>query len=200
LALGALASACASAPPETFYTLTAGVRRAASDDGASARPPSSPGGRPAAPSVVVTPAALPGLVDRPQLVLADGETTVVLLEQQRWAEPLRAQIARVVAEDLGRLLGTWRVAIREDAIPTPDCRVSLDVQRFESSRRGPAFNETLWTVVCADGVMRTGRSAASEPLVSPAVGDTLAPVVAAHGRALDRMSREIAQTLREAAP
>ena len=191
----ALASGCASAPPETFYTLTAGVQRAVKG---AAPPVGLPGPGPSPRTVVVAPAAVPELVDRPQLVLKAGDNRVVLLEQRRWGEPLRAQIARVVAEDLGGWLDGWRIATREDALPAPDCRVTLDVRRFDSSRTGPAVSDVLWRISCVNGAVRTGQSAASEP-VAAAPGDALAPVVAAHGRALDRLSRHIAQGLREAA-
>jgi uncharacterized lipoprotein YmbA len=184
------AAACASAPPERFYTLSSGVRSAA-----TARQPAR--------SVVVAPAALPEIVDRPQLVLRADENHVAILEQQRWAEPLRSGISRVVAEDLGKLLGTWRVSTRDEAIGSPDCRVSLDVRRFDTARAGTAVRvEALWTVACVGSGERMGRSAAEERVAEPVAGasfDAVA-VVAAHGRALDSLSRDIADALREMSP
>jgi len=184
-------SACASAPQERLYVLSSGGSVAAVRAGAG-----QTGGTDSGRSVVVAPAALPDVVDRPQLVLRTGGNQVTILEQQRWAEPLRAGIARVVAEDLARILGTWRVSTRDDAIQNPDCRVSLDVRRFDTSDSGRAASETLWTVACADRARRTGRSVAEEPLASPLAGAALDAAVAAHGRALDVMSRDIAEALR----
>jgi uncharacterized lipoprotein YmbA len=167
---------CASAP-QRMYALAAGVEA---------------GGGDAERSVVVR-AALPELVDRPQLVMRTGANQVTLLEQQRWAEPLRAGIPRVVAEDLGRLLGTRRVSNRADVIGDPDCRVLLDVRRFDSEPRAASV-EALWTVTCGP-VRRTGQTAAREPTA----GGGVEALVAAHGRALDTISRAIAQALREVA-
>ena len=199
VAAAALASACASAPPESFYTLNAGLRPRV-DDVARREGPrvSDPPLR--ALGVLVAPAAVPALVDRPQLVLRAGENQVIWLEQQRWAEPLGAQMSRVVAEDLEALLAGWRIATRDEALPAPECRVTLDVRRFEMSRAGPAVSDVLWRVACAGGFARTGQLGSSEPVGYPIAGDALAPAVAAHARVLDRLSREIAQALREAAP
>jgi len=189
-AIALLVGGCASVPSEAFYTLNAGLA------GGAARAASGPE---RLRSAVMAPPALPELVDRPQLVLRTGPQQVSLLEQERWAEPLRAQIARVVAEDLETLLGDWRIATREDVLVAPECRVNLDVRRFEVSRAGPAVSDVLWRVACADGFARTGRAAAAEPVVGSAGRDGLSPVVAAHGRALDRLSQDLATALREAA-
>lgn len=173
---------CASAPPERFFSLSSGVRDIAALN------------EPAAPRVVVEPAALPELVDRPQLVLqADGHQ-VTILEQQRWAEPLRTGIPRVVAENLTRLLGTNQVSTRDDAIGTPDCRVVIDVRRFESQRGSAVSLDTLWVVSCAGAPRRTGQAQVREPVT----GDSFDAVVAAHGRALDVVSRDIATAVRAA--
>jgi uncharacterized lipoprotein YmbA len=185
------AGACASAPPERLYALSSGVRGAAFPARSPAR------------SVVVAPAVLPEIVDRPQLVLRTDENRIALLEQQRWAEPLRLGISRVVAEDLGQLLGTWRVSTRDEAIGNPDCRVSLDVRRFDTTRAGATVRvQTLWTVTCAGFAERTGQTATEERVAEPVAGTTFdaVAVVAAHGRALDSLSRDIADALRQLTP
>jgi uncharacterized lipoprotein YmbA len=173
---------CASAPPERFYTLSAAVTAPAAD-----RP-----GR----SVVVGPAALPDVVDRPQLVMSTGANRVSILEQQRWAEPLRVGIPRVVAENLGQLLASSRVSTREEAIATPDCRVSLDVRRFDASPGGRVSVEALWTVACGAAPRRTGTSRAEQPIS----GKEYEAVVAAYGRALTSVSRDIAGAIGQVPP
>ena len=171
--------ACASAPPERFYTLSSPARAQAADD-------------PLAPTVVVAPAAVPELVDRPQLVTITGANQVAILEQQRWAEPLRLAIARVVAEDLGRQLGGARVSTRDEALRSPDCRVYLDVRRFEARRAAAVDLEALWTVACAGGVRVTGRSVAREPIHDAGTD----AIVVAQGRALRVVARDVGQALR----
>ena len=145
------------------------------------------------PSVVIEPASLPDLVDRPQLVVKGGGSNITILEQQRWAEPLRSGIPRVVAENLTKLLGTNKISTRDDVIRSPDCRVIIDVRRLDSQPGVEVAFEALWTVACGDGPKKTGQSATRE---APA-GKEVDALVAAHGRALDAMSRDIAHAVRE---
>jgi uncharacterized lipoprotein YmbA len=173
----ALLSGCASAPPERFYALSSAVPAAARNDRS---------GR----SVVVDPALVPDMVDRPQLVTVRPPNMVSILDQQRWAEPLRAGVPRVVAEDLGQLLG-WQVSTREDVIGSPDCRVALDIRRFEARPAVAVEVEALWTVACRGEDRRIGRTTARAPVVGP----DLREVVAAYGVALASVSRDVAGAL-----
>ena len=186
LALGlvVLLAGCASTPSETLYTLSA------------VAPQNTDGARQDSGIVVLVESAnVPELVDRPQFVISAGDSRMSLLEQQRWAEPLKAQIARIVALNLGRLLGSARVSTKllaggGDA----GYRVNLDVQRFES-RPGDAVSlEVLWTVRRgAAPEVTSGRSNVREPIGAPGY-DAL---VAAHDRALAAISREIAAAIRQ---
>jgi uncharacterized lipoprotein YmbA len=177
---------CASAPPERFYTLAS----------LAADPAHVTAGDSLGPTVVVAPAAVPDLVDRPQLVtLADGNR-VAILEQQRWAEPLRLAIPRVVAEGLGRQLGAAQVSTRDEALRSPDCRVYLDVRRFDARRAVAVDLEALWTVACAGGVSRRGRSVAREPVRSTSTE----AIVAAQGGALRTLTGDLVLALRQSAP
>lgn len=176
---------CASAP-ERFYALSS----PAGEPGYAAT------GDPLGPTVVVAPAAVPDLVDRPQLVTFGDGNQVAILEQQRWAEPLRLAIPRVVAEGLARQLGAARVSTREEALRSPDCRVYLDVRRFDARRDVAVDLEALWTVACTGDVKRSGRSVAREPVR----GAGTEAIVAAQGHALRALTRDLALVLRQAAP
>ena len=168
---------CGSSPASRFYTLD----------------PVAAAGEVRDVSVVVAQAAIPPAVDRPQIVVRAGENRIAFDEFQRWAAPLKDAIPRVVALNLARLLGSPRVAAGPDAIPSPDFRVLLDVQRFESAPGDTATVEVVWTVRGRSGATRTGRTLAREA-VSGADYDALA---AAHSRALAAVSRDIAAAIRE---
>jgi uncharacterized protein len=172
-------SACASAP-DNFYALTASITEVA---------PPAGGVR----AVVVEPAALPDVVDRPQMVMKGQGTQVSILEQQRWAEPLRAGIPRVVAENLAKLLGTAQVSTRSEVIRNPDCRVFIDVRRFDTEPGQGVVLEALWTLTYDDAPKRIGQSVAREKVT----GSQTDALVAAHSRALAALSRDIAGALRE---
>ena len=73
-----LLAACGSSPKPNMYTLLDGVVPSA--------------GKSAGLSVAVMPASVPDLIDRPQMVVRQAGNRVQILEQQRWAEPLRASM------------------------------------------------------------------------------------------------------------
>lgn len=173
-------AACGSSPESRFYTLDAAATAS---------------GETRDVSVVVAQAAIPAVVDRPQIVVRTGDSRVAMGEFQRWASPLKDEIPRVVALNLARLLGSPRVASAVDAIPSPDYRVLLDVQRFESVPGESATVEVLWTVRGRSGAARTGRTLARE--ATP--GKDFDALAAAHSRALAAVSRDIAAAIRELA-
>jgi uncharacterized lipoprotein YmbA len=172
---------CGTSPDPSYYTLSAGAEPTAN---------TSEGPY----SVVVGPVSLPDLVDRPQLVIRVGENRVAVVEQHRWAEPLRSEIPRVIADNLSRLLSTTRISTYPQGYDNnAEYRVLIDIQRFESVPRENVTVEALWAVRRgpASGV-RTGRSLVRMPAGAKGY-DALA---AAHARALSRMSEEIAEVIR----
>ncbi|MFH0351268.1 MAG: membrane integrity-associated transporter subunit PqiC [Chromatiales bacterium] len=178
----AVLAGCGSPPKERFYTLSAaGV--AANVTAAEARDP-----------VVVGPVTLPEVVDRPQLVVRVGANEVAILEQHRWAEPLKSEIPRLIARTLSQLLGTSRVsAYPESTSQEAHLRVAVDILRFEAAPGIEVSVEALWSVRrLPDGKPITGRSVVREPIA----GEGYDAVVAAYGRALATLSRDIAQAVR----
>jgi uncharacterized lipoprotein YmbA len=175
-------AACASSPPEHFYTLVA--------------PAIADSGRTPAFSIAIGPVTVPAIVDRPQIVLRLSNNQVRVAEQSRWAQPLEDEIAQAVAADLAQQLGDVPVRVYpERAGDMARYRVRIDVQRFESVPGSNASVETFW-VIRDDGVRRyEGHSVAIERTR----GAGIEPVVAAHGRALAAVSREIAVALRRLA-
>jgi len=176
------AAACSSPPQEHHYTLTP----------ASATAPAA--GAASTPSVAVGPVTLPESVDQPQLVVQAGANQVARYDLHRWAGPLKSEIARVIAANLAQDLGTTRVWVyTQAALSNPDYQVLVDVQRFDSALGDAAVIEALWTVRrAAGGDPKTGRSLVREP----ASGAGFDPLVAAHSRALARVSRDIADAIR----
>ncbi len=173
--------ACSSTPPPVFYTLDNGATNIARSG--------------VTPSVVLTQTTLPELIDRPQLIVRTGNNQVRISEQHRWAEPLRREIPRVLANDLGQLLGSSRVvampidAQRFDA----DFRVSLDVQRLEASDKNGVDIDLLWQIQDRQGKTIVGRSALRETTDS----DDYVALVAAQRRALARVAADIAARIRQ---
>lgn len=179
--IAVLSAACGSSPKTYFYTLNP-----------SEPPRSSPGS--ATYSIVVGPVTVPETLDRSQIVLTTAANRVELSDFHRWAEPLKSEVGRAIAANLARDLDSAQVAASPQyAIANPDYQVIVDVQRFESVTSDAVTVDALWAVRrAAGGETRTGRSLVREPTA----GAGYDAVVAAHGRALTRVSQDIAATIR----
>lgn len=169
-------AACGTSPEIRYFTL-----------------PSEPVASAAAPafSVVVGPVTVPEVVDRPHFVLRAGDSRVDIVETARWAAPLKAEIPRVIADHLGRLLDARAWSSAQRASGEPDYRVLIDIQRFEMSVQDGALVQALWTVRPQGGAAPvSGRSFATEP-----AGADYEDLAAAHSRALAAVSRDIAAAI-----
>jgi uncharacterized protein len=179
IAIVAVATCGCSTTPARFYTLDSTA---------------SPDGAPAAHiAVTVGPVTVPASVDQPEFVVQVASNRVELDEFNRWAAPLNDSIARAVAGDLSALLGTADVTTSPMANFISAYSVTINVQRFESTRNQGVLLDAVWAVhQTAGGATRSGRTVAQEA----AQGDTYDALAAAHSRALTRMSGEIAAAIR----
>ena len=180
LATAALA-ACGSSPKANFYTLSS-----------AAPPPPAPAAT-APYRIAIGAVTVPDAIDRPQIVTRTGTNQVTIDEFARWAEPLQGEIPRVIAANLSRdvpgaLVSTYPQSAGMDA----DCKVLIEVQRFDSAPGDAATIEVLWTLRPAKGASSSGRSVTREATGGPGYD----PLVAAHSRALASVSRDIAEAVR----
>ena len=181
--LASALAGCSRSPQITFYTLEPGVQ-------SEVTAPTT-----AAPSVSVGPVTLPDMVDRPQLVVRVAATRMDILEAHRWAEPLKSEIPRLVAENLRRLLGSSRVSshLQHTAVDA-DFSILIDIQRFEALPGKDVTIEAFWSLRrTTGGAPRTGRTLVSEPV--DAIGYD--PLVAAYSRALLAVSQDMARAVRK---
>jgi uncharacterized lipoprotein YmbA len=179
MAWGLVSLAGCASPASRFYTLSAVPADATTASSVS---------------VAVGPVVVPAAVDRPQIVVSMGPNQVRLDEFNRWAAPLQSTMARVIAENLVAMLGTPRVTLSSQmASAGVDYRAVIEVQRFESAPGEAATLDAVWTVSRdRDGTSQTGRTTVRE--ATPDRGyDALA---AAHSRAVARLSRDIADSVR----
>lgn len=186
-----LAAACSLGPrpdPSRFYVLTslAETEAAPADDPLSDL------------YLGVGPVTLPGYLSRGPIVTRVSPNRIVLSELDRWAEPLEAEFARVLAENLSVLLGTERVRAHPwYASERVDLRVAVRVARFERDSAGAAELIARWTVRDEEGrELADRRTRLREPADAPAT----AAAVAAQSRAVADLAREIAAAIRRARP
>lgn len=173
-------SACASSPPLRYYAL---------DD---ARPMTM--GLPDGVSVAIMQVNLPELVDRPQLVVRSVDHRVQLSDNDRWAEPLRRQVPRLLARDLGVALDSGRVvALGVDAREFDiDFRVVVDVQQLEVVSGQRVELDAVWRVERRNGRAAFGRSQVLERLGDKAAPDDHAAAVDAQRKAFGTLAKDIA--------
>jgi uncharacterized lipoprotein YmbA len=173
---------CGTSPTTNFYTL-----------GQAAAPARN--GTPASYSVAIGAVTLPQAVDRPQIVTRTGENQVAFDDFERWAGPLKDEIARAIAGNLTQLLeGASVFSYPQSSSVQADYKVLVDVQRFDSTLGDSSSIEVLWQVRPAKGESRNGRSTVRET----AGGAGYEALVSAHSRALAAVSRDIANALRAA--
>ena len=177
----AFIAGCATSSPTRFYTLSSTVAPAVTPQ--------------ANYSVSVGPVLVPPVVDRPQIVIRTGPNKVFIDEFDRWASPLKDDIARVIVENLVSMLGTTQVTMfPQSTAAGVSYRAMIDVLRFDSEPGKAATLDALWTVSSAkDGRSHRGRTTLTEATQ----GVDYAALVAAHSRAIGQLSAEIAKKIRE---
>jgi uncharacterized lipoprotein YmbA len=183
LVAAALAIGCGTASPH-FYTLS-------SASGPASGPPLA--SRPEL-SLAVGPLEFPRYLDRPELVTRDGSHRLIVADAHRWGGSMRSDILRVVADDLGRLLGTARVAVYPaDPSVAADYRVLLEVREFEGVPGEKVRLRALWTIAptAARGTPTIQESIVEQPIASKSYED----LVSAESVALGTVTRTIAEAL-----
>jgi uncharacterized lipoprotein YmbA len=121
LVLAALLVGCTSPTPE-LYTLAAVP---------------GPIAHLSAHSVELRRIALPGYLDRPEIVRSETDYRVHVTANQRWSESLSGMLDRVITEDLVERLPGTAVFAELGAISTaPDLILEIDILRFDADASG----------------------------------------------------------------
>lgn len=144
--------------------------------------------------LVVGPIEIPRYLDRPEIVTRDGANELVVADAHRWGGSLRNDILRVVADDLGRLLGTPRVTIypNEPRFPA-SFRILLDIREFGAVQGQRVVLRVRWTIArIPDGSAAFVADSRFEQSVASA---SMADNVAAQSAALGTLIRQIAEKL-----
>jgi uncharacterized lipoprotein YmbA len=144
--------------------------------------------------LAVGPIEFPRYLDRPELVTRDGANQLIVADSHRWGGSLRNDISRVVADDLGRLLGTSRVV----TYPTEprfkaNYRVLLDIREFERIAGGDVVLRVRWTIAAmpSGAAVVVEESRIAQPVASSSWND----VVAAESAALATLTHQIAERI-----
>lgn len=184
LAAGGLAG-CSSSPPQQLYQL----RAEAPADGLP--PPPAPAAN--APVWTIGPISLPEYLDRDAILRPQGQAGLGALPLQRWAEPLRDAVPRILRQDLARLRGVDKVW----AAPAPpgvnaEWQLRVEIQQFEAAADGRSVVlQARWWLQDPAGKL---PAVVRERRLSVAIGGAGADeLVAAHRALLGVLARVIAE-------
>ena len=185
-----------SSPQPNFYTL-----------GASPIPPASQAAKKT--RIMIGPVNLPGMVDRPQLVLQNANNTVQVYEYHRWANTLKGDVGDVIASNVAQALSISSVwSFSQSTQANFDYQVLVDVQNIDTRLDDRVVVDVMWTINPAAKTKLSGKLASATSSVSTAkpimgrslvqeqvTGSGLEAVVAAQSRAFSKVGQEIARSI-----
>ena len=176
---------CASSQPSRFYLLS---------------PMAEPGdGKPTRAdlneiTVGIGPVELPAYVDRPQIVTRSGDNRLYLAEYDRWGEPLKEGVARVLAENLSAVVGADHIVLFPwKASEAPDCQIIVNVTRFDSTAAGTAVLTARWSILQKGEQHKTVRRQSA--IQKDAGAQSYEGIVAAESWTVAELSKEIAAAI-----
>lgn len=148
------------------------------------------------PYIGVGPVELADYLDRPQIVTRAADGRVDLAEFHKWAGDLKQRLPVVLADNLSVILGTDRILVFpwKSAIPVR-YQVTVNITRMDALPPSEAILTARWAVLDQDG--RRLRVMRTSDIRVPIAGEGVSAIVMAQGRALERLSRDIAAVLTE---
>ncbi|WP_051564176.1 PqiC family protein [Desulfovermiculus halophilus] len=168
---------CASSPPARFYLLNPAA------GGQEPHPEQQ------AAEQIGLQVQVPDYLDRPQIVVREGENRLSLSELDRWAEPLSRMITRVLSQELAA--GPSPVRVNTPGSSEDDMRIWVQILRLDGKPRGRVHLSADWRI--ASTRMDNAQSDSFSTTV-PAPAQDMDSLVQAHEQAI----QELAANLREA--
>lgn len=169
----ALLTACAAAPPTSYYTLLAKADNAA------------PPAQDPLLQVALDPVTVPAQVDSPQMVVRLGDGVIAPVETRRWIAPLAAEIRTALGVTLSQTLAAPNVSNVTPDPRLPLYRVRVAIQRFDSTLGSSARIDAAWTIRSGD------HSATCTSSVTTPVSQGYEALALGHQRALRQIATEI---------
>ena len=141
---------------------------------------------------------VPEYLNRNEIVLNLDDTLYRLVEFNQWAEPLNDNLTRVLAENLTNLLRGDSIDVflsSDSSIPT-DYRLEVDVLRLDGNLGDQVALIAQWALLEAEGddLILMRRSEYQDA----AADNTYKGLVMAKSRTIEKLSRDMAGTIKEA--
>lgn len=142
-------------------------------------------------AIGIGPIRLPEYLDRRNIIVRNSRNEFELAEDSQWAEPMGDTVARVLADNLSVLLGTYRITQFPWRSSMPvDYQLTIQVAQFDGILGEHAVLRAHWQVFTGDGkkLLDSGYSVFGEQ----AEGKSIDALVTAQSRAIESFSREVA--------
>ena len=172
--------------PSRFYTLSSP---------AQTQPNTAPAG-PLVP-VAVGPVSVPDYLDRQEIVTRISQNEMRVNDFERWAGSFGGNLSRAFIDDISTLLSPdgfsvmrWNPAMQVEA---PRYRVAVEITRFDVTPGGAIDLEADWTLYGRDRNIVLFRKS---DIRGNAAGKQFTDLVAAMSKAVEDLSREIADEVR----
>jgi uncharacterized lipoprotein YmbA len=178
-ALGILLVSCAS-KPDHFYTLTT-------------LPDAVRGPALTLTTHVILQVSVPSVVDRRQMVINTTSDRVLILEHERWAEPLADLVSRTLARDIENRRSDLLVGDKGfDQTSSEPVKIKVDVVQMSALKDQRVTLEAHWRIVDAAGkVDEIGGDVLSAPLN----GEGYAAVAKAFSECLSSLADRLVEKL-----
>jgi uncharacterized lipoprotein YmbA len=145
-------------------------------------------------TIGIGPLDLPAYLDRPQIVTRVNPNELKLAELNNWAEPLKDNVTRVIAENISRLLCTKDVVIFPwNKSSHIDYQIDIKIIWMDGKLGEKAILATQWAIIDTAGksVLLTQKSHYTESVTET----TYSAFVAAHSRLIAAFSHDIVNAL-----
>jgi uncharacterized lipoprotein YmbA len=177
---------CANSPPTRFYTLSSlqeggkGSREFASGQDLI---------------IGVGPIKFPAYLDRTGIVTRSSSNRIMCSDFDVWAGSLEEDFSRALAENLSVLMSAESVIVYPRLKPgLAKYQITMDVIRFDGSLGGDVSLIARWAIF--EGKERKLMSVRKSTIVESSGAQGYEAMVAADSRALEKLSREIAEAIR----
>ncbi len=138
LILALLSSACSiggNTRPSQFFVLDTAIEQAISNDLSTLQ-------------IGIGPIAIPGYINRPQIVTKTNSAEVQFDEFARWAEPIDAMFTRTLAQNIKVLISSQNIYSHPwTKLVNLDYRISAKVIKFENDIQGDALLIVHWGII-----------------------------------------------------
>ena len=178
-----LLAGCGTSPPAKFYTLT---------PVAAQKPPEKVVETDKYTPIGIGPVEIPEYLDRPEIVTRAEQNQLILSEFNLWGGVLKADINRVLLENISALLAgdgipiiTWKTANSEVH------KVPVLISRFDGSLNDGIALKATWAVLEKEG--KAFEFFRESNITIPVKGSSYSSVVTAMSEALGELARKLPQ-------